>query len=110
MNAGLPGTGLGGIFYLVLALFMPLVELGRTARGRSSAERWRRVGAQFAIALGILAATLAVAYGATRSWGRLVGFSPVLVSATVLVVLLALIRVWARLGAVGSAPGRHRLG
>ena len=48
--------------------------------------------------------------GATRSWGRLVGFSPVLVSATVLVVLLALIRVWARLGAVGSAPARHRLG
>ena len=40
-NAGLPGTGLGGLFYLLLAFWMPFAELPRTLRGRSSRARWR---------------------------------------------------------------------
>ncbi|MBI3321277.1 MAG: hypothetical protein HYZ91_03300 [Candidatus Omnitrophica bacterium] len=55
MNVGLPGTGLGGLFYLLTALLMPLLELAQTIRGRSNAGRWRRVATQCALAIGILA-------------------------------------------------------
>ncbi|HEV8380544.1 MAG TPA: tetratricopeptide repeat protein [Gemmatimonadales bacterium] len=55
MNAGLPGTGIGGIFYLASALAMPLREAYRRVRGRAGG-RWRIVGAQLAIAGGILGA------------------------------------------------------
>jgi hypothetical protein len=56
MTVGIPGTGIGGLFYLTLALAMPLVELWRTVRGRSSLARWRVVGFNFGIAAGILGA------------------------------------------------------
>lgn len=51
MSAGLPGLGLGGLFFILSALAGPLVEAGRTVRGRSSAAAWRQVGRQFAIAV-----------------------------------------------------------
>ena len=54
-SAGLPGTGLGGFLYLLLAFTMPFHELYLTVRGRSSWARWRVVATQFAIAVGILA-------------------------------------------------------
>lgn len=60
MNAGLPGTGLGGLFYLLLALAMPVIELVRTLRGDRSPERWRLALTQSGIALGIIGATVAV--------------------------------------------------
>ena len=50
MSAGMPGLGLGGLFFVLSALFAPVVELHRTAQGRSSAAAWRAVGRQFAIA------------------------------------------------------------
>jgi hypothetical protein len=49
MNVGLPGTGIGSVFYFFLVLFMPLQELYLAARGRSSLERWKTVGVQWAI-------------------------------------------------------------
>ncbi len=55
MNAGLPGTGIGGIFYLASALAMPLREAYRRVRGRAAGNR-RVVAAQLAIAGGILGA------------------------------------------------------
>jgi hypothetical protein len=56
VSAGLPGLGLGGLFFLLLALLAPFVELIRTARGRSSVAAWRAVGRQFALALTMVAA------------------------------------------------------
>jgi hypothetical protein len=53
MHVGLPGTGIGGLFYLLCALLMPCHELVRTLRGQSSWARWRLVGRQFGLALGI---------------------------------------------------------
>jgi hypothetical protein len=70
MNAGLPGVGIGGLFYLLCALLMPFVELGRTFAGRSSAERWRSVAVQFVMALAMVATVTAVI------WGVRVLFSP----------------------------------
>ncbi|MFI5121729.1 MAG: hypothetical protein ACHQJ5_02430 [Vicinamibacteria bacterium] len=55
MSAGLPGLGLGGLFFILSALLAPLVEFARTLQGRSSAAAWRQVGRQFAIALTIIA-------------------------------------------------------
>lgn len=48
MSAGLPGLGLGGLFFIISALLAPLFELGRTLQGRSSRAAWRGVGRQFA--------------------------------------------------------------
>ena len=56
MNVGLPATGLGGLFYLLTALLMPVVEFVNTIRsGRVNATRWRVAGFQAALAAGILA-------------------------------------------------------
>lgn len=54
MIAGLPGTGLGGVFYIASAVFMPVHRL---LRGRGHDGRgWGRIAAQGGIALGILGA------------------------------------------------------
>jgi hypothetical protein len=54
VNPGLPGAGVGAIFYIILALIMPLNELRLSLRGRSSRARWLVVGRQWAIAAGIV--------------------------------------------------------
>ncbi len=54
MVAGLPGTGIGGIFYILLAFTMPFVELYHLARGKSSAKRWRMILMQVCNAAGIM--------------------------------------------------------
>lgn len=61
MNAGLPGTGLGGLFYLICAVLMPINEIILTLRGHSSRQRWLLVARQFGIAAGIIG-TLAATY------------------------------------------------
>ena len=55
MNVGLPGTGIGGLFYLLTALMMPLVELARTFAGRSSLKRWQIAMRQSLLACGVIA-------------------------------------------------------
>ncbi len=54
MAVGIPGAGIGGLFYLLCALAMPVREAWRIARGRSTAERRREAARQGTIALGIL--------------------------------------------------------
>lgn len=104
-NAGLPGTGIGGLFYLLLALWMPVAELHATLRGRSSRDRWRQVGTQFALACGIIAAVAgtAVIYlrlaGSPHVFGlggRSLVLAPVLLAALLLGSLVVVLRVWAR--------------
>lgn len=56
MSAGLPGLGLGGLFFIVSALLAPFVELVRTVRGRSSRHAWLQVGRQFCLALTMIVA------------------------------------------------------
>jgi hypothetical protein len=56
MSAGLPGFGLGGIFFIVSALIAPFGELARTARGHSSRTRWAGVARQFVMALAMVVA------------------------------------------------------
>jgi hypothetical protein len=53
MSPGLPGIGIGGLFYILIALWMPIRELVRP-RHRDRPGQWRLVATQFAIAVGIM--------------------------------------------------------
>jgi len=55
MFAGLPGIGVGTLFYVLMALWMPIREIGFVVRGRSSLARWRLIGTQLVFAAGIVA-------------------------------------------------------
>jgi dTDP-glucose pyrophosphorylase len=55
MIAGIPGTGIGGFFYMITALWMPVREVGLRVRKRDHPGRWRLVGVQLGIAAGIIA-------------------------------------------------------
>jgi hypothetical protein len=56
MTAGLPGTGIGGIFYLLLAVYMPVCEFFKTLQGRTTLKRWGGVTLQLTFVGGILGA------------------------------------------------------
>jgi hypothetical protein len=109
-NAGLPGTGLGGLFYVLLALWMPVAELHATLHGRSSRARWRLVGAQLALACGIVATVVVYLHlvstpSALGLHGPSLAFAPVVLGAVLLSVLVATLRLWARVqGTVPVAP------
>ena len=59
MTVGIPGTGLGGLFYFLLVAVMPFREIVLTVQRRSSFARWRSV----AFHLLILGAMLGVLWG-----------------------------------------------
>jgi hypothetical protein len=102
MSAGLPGLGLGGLFFIFTALLAPAIELVRTARGESSVDAWRGVGRQFAIAVVMIIAveiTIRAALFALALWGSGEGASdrgltvlplaPLGITAALLAILLA---------------------
>jgi hypothetical protein len=53
---GLPGAGIGGLFYLLVALFSPVWESVRLLRGDAAPRQWRVVLRLFALALSIMVA------------------------------------------------------
>lgn len=59
MFAGLPGIGVGTLFYVLTALWMPFPEVARLVRGDSSLARWRVIGVQVGYALSIIASIAA---------------------------------------------------
>jgi hypothetical protein len=56
MTVGLPGTGIGGIFYLLLAIWMPIRESARTLKGRTNLRRWGFITLQLLFVLGVVTA------------------------------------------------------
>ncbi len=54
MTAGLPGVGIGGVFYLLCAFMMPFAELVNTLRGRTTRKRWQTALTQFGFFCGIM--------------------------------------------------------
>ena len=56
MSAGLPGIGLGGLFFILSALLAPLVEIARTLRGTSSVDAWIGVARNFVLAVVMIVA------------------------------------------------------
>jgi hypothetical protein len=73
MPGGLPGTGIGGVFLIISALLMPVVELRRRVRRRAGLGRWRLVGRHTALAIGMVAAVLGPIGGL---YSALLGSSP----------------------------------
>ncbi|HXS48362.1 MAG TPA: hypothetical protein VN756_12975 [Solirubrobacterales bacterium] len=89
MSAGLPGLGLGGLFFIISALLAPFRQLLQTFRGRSRAGEWAMVGRQFAQATVMVAAidlSLRLAYLAIAAAG--LGNTPSAVSGTVIPLTL----------------------
>ena len=104
MNVGLPGTGIGGLFYLATALLMPVFEMLQTLRGRSTLKRWRLVLSQSGLAVSILgglwvtsrclrravtAAPHPMMVSASRHADKVFGVTPTAVTVWMLVALLA---------------------
>jgi len=56
VSAGLPGLGLGGLFFIISAVLAPLPELWRLIRGRSSVAAWQMIGRQLGQATLMIAA------------------------------------------------------
>jgi hypothetical protein len=54
MFAGLPGIGVGTLFYVLMALWMPLREIPRVLQGRSSLAAWKLIVQQMFYASGIV--------------------------------------------------------
>lgn len=107
-TAGLPGTGLGGLFYILLALWMPVRELYLAARGRGDRARLRFALGQGLMALGILAAvalTVLVARAVAGGDRYAVGSVWLLLPLVLLALLASVLAVWARLR---REPPRHR--
>jgi hypothetical protein len=67
MTAGLPGTGIGGLFYLLLVFWMPCRELYLLCRGRSSPQRWRAIGFYLSLTVGIVVFTYVEAWLLSRA-------------------------------------------
>lgn len=54
MTAGLPGAGIGGLFYLASTILLPVRTLVRRLRGQEEAVPWRAQAHSVLIALGII--------------------------------------------------------
>lgn len=65
MTAGLPGAGIGGLFYLASTLLLPARSLLRRLRGEPDGVTWRHQAHNLAIAAGIV--------GGLWMTGRLLG-------------------------------------
>jgi len=55
MLVGLPGTGIGGLFYLLLTAWMPLHALDRGAPARLGPRPWAFIARQVGLCLGVVA-------------------------------------------------------
>jgi hypothetical protein len=89
VSAGLPGLGLGGLFFIFSALLAPFRELWRTWRGQSRPGDWRMAGRQFAQAVTMVAAidlSLRLVYAGLAVTG--IGNPPPALSDTVIPVTL----------------------
>jgi hypothetical protein len=62
MTVGLPGTGIGGFFYILSALLMPFSEVYRAIRYPHEPRRWRLAFRQFFIASGVLGSLSLIAW------------------------------------------------
>jgi hypothetical protein len=71
MTVGLPGTGIGGLFYLLLTLWMPVREIRSTLAGRGDARRWRFIAGKLAIVGMIVTALGAEAWAIGEAFGWL---------------------------------------
>lgn len=95
MTAGLPGAGIAGLYFVMCALAMPVIEVYRLLRGRSDPAGRRLAACQAVIALATVTTIgfiywvlgLMVGSPARHGHGGLIGLS---VSVTLLMTVLAI--------------------
>ena len=58
MFAGLPGIGVGTLFYVLMAVWMPFRELPRVFAGKSTLAQWQLIARQLFYASGIVATVM----------------------------------------------------
>lgn len=125
MSAGMPGLGLGGLFFILSALAAPCVELGRTLRGRSGPGAWREVGRNLLLSLLMIAAvdvSLRAFLALALLWGvgsgdrllavTVIPLGPAAITAAVLTAVLAsakLVELGLRLTAKDGRPSGRRV-
>ena len=63
MVAGIPGTSISGLFYILLAFLMPVREAYVTWQGQSSLRRWMHIALQLVNAAGIIASIWVTGWG-----------------------------------------------
>jgi hypothetical protein len=114
MNVGLPGAGIGGLFYLLCALFMPVKETFLAITRPGHCFRYRLVATQLGIAIGIVSGVIAVyelassvfrvELSLTVGTGSILFYSllPVLISLGLLLTVLATARI------AGLFSGPHK--
>ena len=73
MSAGLPGLGLGGLFFIISALLAPFIEIVRIAAGRGRDVDWPQVWRSFALALTMIFA-VDLTLRALYAFSHLMGF------------------------------------
>ena len=105
MNVGLPGAGIGGLFYLLCALVMPIKEVFLTITRPKHKFRYRLIATQLSIAIGIVLGIIAIYKLVSNVLGvdlllsvhadSIIFYSllPVLISFGLLLVILTLVRL-----------------
>jgi hypothetical protein len=105
MNVGLPGAGVGGLFYLLCALAMPIKEVYLTITRPRHKFRYRLVATQLGIVIGIVSGVLAIYELVKNVFGLELSNStptdsvmfysllPVLISFSLLLIILITVRI-----------------
>ena len=105
MNVGLPGAGIGGLFYLLCALAMPFKEVFLTITRPGHKFRYRLIATQLGIAIGIMLGIIAIYklvsnvleidLSFTAHTDSIIFYSllPVMISLGLLLVILTLVRL-----------------
>ncbi len=109
MNVGLPGAGIGGLYYLICTAIMPFKEIFMTLTKPKHAFRYRLVFSQLSIASGIILGFIGIykllstlfktdlsLHVSINHIGFLPSYSlPVVISLALLVFILVVIEVFA---------------
>lgn len=95
MTAGLPGTGLGGLFYLLAALCLPLRFVWLWARGHRDRRHLAFVIRQLAMAVSMLVAVwlTGVLLGLWRPLPNVLTVAPIVVTFSTLTALLISVEI-----------------
>ena len=94
MNVGLPGAGIGGIFYLLCALAMPVKEAFLTITIPRHKFRYRLIARQLSIAIGVVSGVVTI----YKLFSNIFGFDISLSTQTDSIIIFSLLPVWIGFG------------
>ena len=95
MTAGLPGTGIGGLFYLLAALCLPLRFAWLRARGHRDARHGLLVLKQLMMSMSMIAAVwlTGVLLGLWRPLPTIVAVAPIVITGGILTIVLVAVEI-----------------